>query len=102
MRPTLRCRGRAPSYSFLVTPEQTRADVEAAGFRITEWRDTTESRTGSDRARAAGKAPDPAPDSPLTIEVTRGEDYPARRVNSSKGIVEGRLINILLVAERST
>jgi ubiquinone/menaquinone biosynthesis C-methylase UbiE len=92
---------RDPSYNFLVTPERTRALLEGAGFRITEWRDTTESREAGDRARAAGKPPDPAPDSPLTIEVTRGEDYPARRANSSNGVIEGRLVNILLVAERT-
>ncbi len=92
---------RDPSYSFLVTPERTRADVEGAGFRITEWRDIAKIRAESDRARAAGKAPYPAPDSPLTMEVTRGEDYPARRANSSRGVLEGRLVNILLVAEKS-
>jgi len=92
---------RDPSYSFLTTPEQTRAHIEAAGFRITEWRDSADSRAGADRARASGKAADPAPASPLTIEVIRGDDYPDRRANSSKGILEGRLVNILLVAERS-
>ncbi len=91
---------RDPSYNFLVTPERTRALLQGAGFRITEWRETAESREAGDRARAAGKSPDPATDSPLTIEVTRGEDYPARRANSSNGVIEGRLVNILLVAER--
>ena len=93
---------RDPSYSFLVTPEQTRAHLEAAGFTITEWRDRSESRAGSDRARAAGKSADPAPASPLTMEVTRGDDYPARRANSSKAVLDGRLVPILVVAERSS
>ena len=84
-----------------MTPEQTRGHVEAAGFRITEWRDGSASRAAPDRSRAAGKLPGPAPDSPLTIAVTRGEDYAARRANSSKAVLEGRLINIVLVAERA-
>ncbi len=92
---------RDPSYNFLVTPQRTRALLEGAGFRITEWRETAESREAGDRARAVGKPPDPATDSPLTIEVTRGEDYSLRRANSSKGVIEGRLVNILLVAERT-
>ena len=92
---------RDPSYSFLVTPEQTRAHLEAAGFNITEWRDTSESRAGSDQVRAAGKSADPAPASPLTMEVTRGDDYSARRANSSKGTLDGRLVPILVVAERT-
>jgi SAM-dependent methyltransferase len=93
---------RDPSYSFLVTPEQTRADVETAGFRVTEWRDGSDSPARSDRARAASGAPDPAPASPLTIEIIRGDDYSTRRANSSRGVIEGRLVSILLVAEKST
>jgi len=91
---------REPSYSFLIPPEQTRIHLEAAGFNITDMRDTSESRAGVDKARAAGKSADPTPASPLTIEFTRGDDYSVRRANSSKGILEGKLVNILVVAER--
>ena len=93
---------RDPSYSFLVAPERARADVEAAGFRVTEFRDGSKSPARADRARAVGGQPDPAPAGPLTIEIIRGDDYPTRRANSSKGVIEGRLISILLVAEKST
>ena len=100
---------RDPAHSFLVTPEQARAQVEAAGFRITTWRDASESRADADRAKSAGKAtgpagkaPGPAPVGPLTIEDIRGDDYTARRANSSKCVLEGRLVSILLVAERNT
>lgn len=90
-----------PSNSFLVTPEQTCAQVEAEGFRITEWRDASDSRADAGRAKMPNKPADPAPTSPLTIELIRGSDYPARRANSSQCVLEGRLIPMLLVAERS-
>ncbi|CAN0588959.1 unnamed protein product, partial [Laminaria digitata] len=54
------------------------------------------------RLAAADNPPPPAApvDTPLTIEITRGEDYPARRANSGKSAKEGRLTNVMLVAER--
>lgn len=39
-------------------------------------------------------------ETPLTIEITRGDDYLERRANSGKSAKEGRLTNVMLVAER--
>jgi len=91
---------RDPSYSFLATPEQTRAQIEAAGFHITEWREASESRADGARAKAPNKPAASAQTNPLTIELIRGNDYSARRANSSRCVLEGRLVPILLIAER--
>ena len=88
---------RDPSYSFLVPPDEMRHMLEVSGFRIVHWVDEAA------RRQAAADNPPPAPvavDTPLTIEITRGEDYPDRRRNSARGAKEGRLTNVMLVAER--
>jgi SAM-dependent methyltransferase len=93
---------RDASYHFLIPPDETRRLLETAGFTVTHWADGSESRAADDRARAAGKPPPSTPASPLTIELTRGEDYSARRANSSKAVLDGRLISLLVVAERTS
>ena len=88
---------RDPSYSFLVPPDEMRKMLEAAGFRIVHWVDEAARRL------AAAENPPPPPPAiytPLTIEITRGDDYPAKRANSGKSAKEGRLTNVMLVAEK--
>jgi SAM-dependent methyltransferase len=88
---------RDPSYSFLIPPDEMRAILEDAGFRIVEWIDEA-----ARRQAAMDNPPPPATpvDTPLTIEITRGEDYPERRKNSGRSAKEGRLTNVMLVAEK--
>ena len=88
---------RDPSYSFLLPPDEMRALLEAAGFRVVEWVDEA-----ARRAATAGEPTpsSPTPETPLTIEITRGPDYPVRRANSARSAKEGRLTNVMLVAER--
>jgi hypothetical protein len=87
-----------PSYSFLVPPGEMRAALEAAGFRITAWLDETQKRQNAGGRGSGAGAP---PSGPLSITVTRGDDYSARRANSTRSVAEGRLTNVTLVAERS-
>jgi SAM-dependent methyltransferase len=89
---------RDASYSFLVPPDEMRSMLEEAGFRILEWVDEAARRQagGGTPARAATEV-----ETPLTIEITRGGDYPDRRANSSKSMKEGRLTNVMLVAEKT-
>ncbi len=86
-----------PAYSFLLPPDEMRALLESSGFRVIEWIDETARRQSSADGRPAETAP---VDTPLTIEITRGADYPDRRKNSGRSAKEGRLTNVMLVAER--
>ena len=88
---------RDPAYSFLLPPDEMRTLLEASGFRVLEWIDETARR----KASADGRPSETAPvKTPLTIEITRGEDYLERRANSGKSAKEGRLTNVMLVAEK--
>jgi ubiquinone/menaquinone biosynthesis C-methylase UbiE len=86
-----------PAYSFLLPPEDMRTLLESSGFRVVEWIDETARRKASTDRRPAETAP---VETPLTIEITRGADYPDRRKNSGRSAKEGRLTNVMLVAER--
>ena len=86
-----------PAYSFLLPPDDMRALLEASGFHIIDWIDETARRKASTDGRPA--EPEPV-ETPLTIEITRGADYPDRRKNSGRSANEGRLTNVMLVAER--
>ncbi|MBT6283659.1 MAG: class I SAM-dependent methyltransferase [Rhodospirillaceae bacterium] len=86
-----------PAYSFLLPPEDMRTLLESSGFRVVEWIDETARRKASTDGRPAETAP---VETPLTIEITRGADYPDRRKNSGRSAKEGRLTNVMLVAER--
>jgi len=86
-----------PAYSFLLPPEDMRTLLESSGFRVVEWIDETARRKASTDGRPAETAP---VETPLTIEITRGADYPDRRKNSGRSAKEGRLTNVILVAER--
>lgn len=87
-----------PAYSFLLPPDEMRALLEAAGFRVLEWIDETARRKASADGRPAAEAT--PVETPLTIEITRGADYPDRRKNSGRSAKEGRLTNVMLVAEK--
>ncbi|MBT5646697.1 MAG: class I SAM-dependent methyltransferase [Rhodospirillaceae bacterium] len=86
-----------PAYSFLLPPEDMRTLLESSGFRVVEWIDETARRKASTDGRPAETAP---VETPLTIEITRGADYLDRRKNSGRSTREGRLTNVMLVAER--
>jgi len=89
---------RSQSYNFLMSPQRMRGLLEEAGFTIIEWVD--------ENARRQADNQDPVPKekgakSPLTLEMVRGADYPKRRANSQKSAREGRLTNVMLVAEKN-
>lgn len=88
---------RDSSYSFLIPPEEMRLMLEGAGFRILEWVDEA---TRRQEIQSSPTPPKSAITSPLSIEITRGKDYPARRANSARSMKEGRLTNVMLVAEK--
>lgn len=87
---------RDPSYSFLVSPDDLRAGLEAAGFHIMHWIDEAERRK-----KASGNVPRGTSIIPQSErqKIVRGDDYPERQANGTKSLMEDRLTNVRLVAE---
>jgi ubiquinone/menaquinone biosynthesis C-methylase UbiE len=88
---------REPSISFLFTVDVTRAKLEAAGFRVVTWQETTPEALES-AARRAGNATTAPP--PLGTHLILGEDWQAMFRNSARNLEERRteLFNAILEA----
>lgn len=87
--------------SFLHSPEETRALLEQAGFRVLQWVDNTDaalSENAAERARLAGAPPTPPI---LGIHVVVGPSFRERMRNGNRAQEEGRtrLINGLLARD---
>ncbi|HUJ86657.1 MAG TPA: class I SAM-dependent methyltransferase [Burkholderiales bacterium] len=85
--------------SFLSTPEDTRRGLEAAGFEILRFRSTEkEALEFGARSRAivarGGKPPHRA------VILVHGEDARAAMANTSRGVAEGRIVPIEVLARR--
>ena len=88
--------------SFLRTPEETRALLEAAGFRVLQWIDNTETalaEAAAERARMAARPAAPPP--VLGIHVVVGPSFREKMRNAQRAQEENRtrLINAVLVRE---
>ncbi len=88
---------RVPAISFLLSVDETRAKLEAAGFRVVMWQDTTaEARAAA--ARRAGYAETAPP--PLGTHLILGEDWRAMFRNSARNLAEDRTRLFNAVLER--
>jgi ubiquinone/menaquinone biosynthesis C-methylase UbiE len=75
--------------SFLATPDETRAALEAAGFEIVSFRDTSdELRAGQLRERDRMEHSDAAP--PLGIHLILGDRIREMRLNSVRSQIDDR------------
>jgi ubiquinone/menaquinone biosynthesis C-methylase UbiE len=90
---------RQPSISFLLSAEATRAKLEAVGFRVAAWQDTTRASLESSLARAPA-ADRPVP--PLGIHLLIGRDSEAIARNSARNLQEDRTRLFNAVLERAT
>jgi SAM-dependent methyltransferase len=88
---------REPSISFLFTPEATREKLEAAGFRVLIWQDTTAPSLQSARRRAQAAATPGA----LGTHLILGSDGPAMAKNSLRNLEERRVALFNTVLERA-
>jgi ubiquinone/menaquinone biosynthesis C-methylase UbiE len=85
--------------SFLATPEETRQGLETAGFAILRFR-TTEKEALAFGARSrsivarGGKPPHRA------VLLVHAEDARAAMANTSRGVAEGRIVPIEVLARR--
>lgn len=89
-----------PEISFLRTPEETRALLEAAGFTVLKWADMTDvamAEVAAERARL-GSASTPGSRPVLGIHVVVGPSFRDRMRNGNRAQEEGRtrLINAVL------
>ena len=88
----------SPATSFVRTAEETRALLEAAGFRVLTWLDNTDiAKAEADAVRAARSEP-PAGPPPLGIHLVVGPSFRERMRNGERNQREDRtrLINALL------
>jgi hypothetical protein len=87
---------REPRISFLFTPKATREQLEAAGFRVLVWQDTTEPSREAARQRAqAAEA-----STPLGTHVILGSDWQEMAKNSLRNLEEQRTELFNAVLER--
>jgi MPBQ/MSBQ methyltransferase len=86
---------REPSISFLYTAAETRAKLEAAGFRVVVWQDTTEEARAAAARRARNTEGEPPP---LGTHLILGADWRAMFANSARNLEERRteLFNAVL------
>lgn len=90
-----------PSISFLRTPQETRALLEAAGFAVLEWIDTTAATLAhaeAERARAAASGHKGPP--ALGIHLFAGKDFPQRARNTNRSLREGRTVAVNALLRR--
>lgn len=88
---------REPSISFLLTPEVTRAKLEAAGLQVLIWQATTEEALQSAKRRAQSSATAPPP---LGTHLILGDDWRAMFHNSARNLEERRTELFNAVLER--
>jgi ubiquinone/menaquinone biosynthesis C-methylase UbiE len=85
--------------SFLATPAETRAGLEAAGFTIVRSRDTAgEVLAYGARARALVKRGEKPPH--RAIQLIHGDRMPVMAANTARGIAEARLIPIEMLCRK--
>jgi SAM-dependent methyltransferase len=88
---------RTPATSFLLTAEQTREAIEAAGFRTLVWRDDTAlAKEWSSQMRASGPPPSP------NLGLVMGPEIAQLSANLGRNYLEGRLGLLTAVFETST
>jgi SAM-dependent methyltransferase len=88
---------REPSISFLLSQKEARAKLEAAGFRVLVWQDTTAEALASaaGRARHVDSVPPP-----LGTHLILGSDWRAMFRNSARNLEERRTELFNAVLER--
>jgi MPBQ/MSBQ methyltransferase len=88
---------RTPDISFLRSQAMTRSTLEAAGFRVVIWQDTTQPALQSSVARARNTSGSPPA---LGTHLLLGADWPAMFQNSARNLEEHRTELFNAVLER--
>lgn len=88
-----------PEISFLRTPEETRAMLEAAGFEVRVWQDNSEAAIAEAGAERVHTAASPGGRPILGVHLVVGESFREKMRNSQRSLAENRtrLINAVLL-----
>jgi len=90
----------SPRTSFLLTPEQTRTGLLAAGFEVVRFRSTLEqTRAFGDRSRAMVKRGEKPPH--RAVMLIHGEKAKAAMANTIRGFADGRMVPIEVLCRKS-
>lgn len=89
---------RVPATSFLITPDELRRFLEASGFTIVSWKDTTEAaRTWfTTLAKTMQESAPP----PLGFHVLLGSDFRVMAQNQRQNLEEGRIVLAQVVSRK--
>lgn len=88
---------RTPTTSFLLTAEETRAAIEASGFRTLTWQDDSEpAKAWFSQLRASGPPPSP------NLGVVMGPDIAELAANLGRSLMEGRVGVLTAVFETAS
>jgi ubiquinone/menaquinone biosynthesis C-methylase UbiE len=90
-----------PATSFLRAPEETRAMLEAAGFKVLAWNDNTDAAIAEAKAERARQSANPGERPILGIHVVVGPSFSEKARNGQRSMLENRirLINAVLSRE---
>lgn len=89
---------RTPDASFLVRPEELRELLEAGGFTVTNWSDTTDVARAwfvslAEKIRKEGLPP-------LGFHILLGPDFQAMAQNQRQNLEEGRIVLAQVIAKK--
>jgi len=87
------------STSFLATPEETRNSLEAAGFEIVQFRETTEAvNSYGARSRAMVDRGEKPPH--RAVQLMHGDIAPLAMKNTVRGVAEGSIIPVEILSRK--
>ncbi|CAB1064074.1 hypothetical protein D1BOALGB6SA_8865 [Olavius sp. associated proteobacterium Delta 1] len=89
---------RDPSISFLTTEDEMRHFLEATGFNITSWRDTTDAGLAWFAAKSAQIKKQGKPI--VGYHLLLGADFPQMARNQLRGFKENRMALLQVIAKR--
>jgi SAM-dependent methyltransferase len=89
---------RTPESSFLATPDEMRSLLEAAGFNVASWSDTTDAARAwfvalAEKIREKGVPP-------LGFHVLLGSDFSTMAQNQRRNLEEARILLAQIVARK--
>jgi hypothetical protein len=89
---------RHPETSFVVTPDELRRLLGAAGFRIADWVDTTDVARAWFAALAGKIRKEGLP--PLGFHILLGPEFKEMGRNQRSNLEEGRIVLAQVVAKK--